>query len=116
MTPKTKKFADLAAPLYADPERRSRIATETQAVLAAMRLAELRESRGLTQLQLAERLGVTQVNVSRIERAEDTQLSTINRYVEALGGHLELRAVFEGAEQPEQTVPLALTAAMHRAT
>lgn len=77
-----------------------------------MRLADLRESRGLTQLQLARRLGVTQVNVSRIERAEDTQLSTISRYVEALGGHLELRAVFEDAAAAEQTVPLALTATM----
>lgn len=113
MTPRTKKFAELAAPLYADPAIRAEIEAEKQAVLSAMRLAELRESRGLTQQQLAERLGVTQVNVSRIERAEDTQLSTINRYVEALGGHLELLAVFEDAEQPEQTVPLALTAAMH---
>lgn len=110
MTPSTKKFTDLAAPLYADPKRRARIEAETQAVLAAMRLAELRESRGLTQRQLAERLGVSQVNVSRIERAEDTQLSTINRYVEALGGHLELRAVFDGTDQTEQSVPLALAA------
>lgn len=106
MTPKTKKFVDLAAPLYADPERRARIKTESQTVLAAMRLAELRESRGLTQLQLAEQLGVSQVNVSRIERAEDTQISTIRRYVERLGGHLEVRAVFDG----DQTVPLVLPA------
>ena len=106
MTPKTKKFSDLAAPLYADPERRERIAAEKQAVLAAMRLAELRESRGLTQLQLAEQLGVSQVNVSRIERAEDTQISTISRYVQCLGGHLELRAIFDN----EQTVALALPA------
>jgi len=106
MSPKTKKFADLAAPLYADPERRDRIAAEKQAVLAAMRLAELRESRGLTQLQLAEQLGVSQVNVSRIERAEDTQLSTISRYVQGLGGHLKLRAIFDD----ERTVALSLPA------
>ena len=115
MTPSTKKFADLAAPLYADPKRRARIEAETQAVLAGMRLAELRESRGLTQVQLAERLGVSQVNVSRIERAEDTQLSTINRYVEALGGRLELSAVFDDTERTGQTVPLAL-AALNTAT
>jgi DNA-binding XRE family transcriptional regulator len=112
MTPKTKKFADLAAPLYADPASAARVRTEVQAVLAAMRLAELRESRGLTQSQLAEQLGVSQVNVSRIERAEDTQLSTISRYVEGLGGHLELRAIFDG----EQTVPLALPATAPRAS
>jgi hypothetical protein len=28
MSPKTKKFSDLAAPLYADPERRERIETQ----------------------------------------------------------------------------------------
>jgi transcriptional regulator with XRE-family HTH domain len=49
---------------------------------------------------LAERLGMTQENVSRIERAEDTQLSTIRRYIEALGGNLELHAVFEDRDAP----------------
>lgn len=49
---------------------------------------------------------MSQVNVSQIERAEDTQLSTISRYVQGLGGHLELLARFSG----EQTVTLALPA------
>jgi hypothetical protein len=43
---------------------------------------------------------MTQENVSRIERAEDTQLSTIRRYIEALGGSLELHAVFEDRDVP----------------
>ena len=94
MSPKTKKFHDLTAPLYANPKRRARIEAETQAILTGLRLAELRTEQGLTQVQLAERLGTTQENVSRIERAEDTQLSTIRRYIEALGGSLELHAVF----------------------
>ena len=82
MTPKTKKFSDLAAPLYADPERRARIETEKRAILTGLRLAELRAGQGLTQVQVAQRLGTTQENVSRIERADDTQLSTIKRYIE----------------------------------
>lgn len=98
-----KKFRDLAAPLLTDPERRARIETEAQAAIAAVRLAEVREALGVTQTQLAQQLGVTQVNVSRIERAEDTHLSTLSRYVEGLGGHLELRAVFN-----DRSVPLAL--------
>jgi len=103
MTPKTKKFSDLAAPLYADPERRARIETEKRAILTGLRLAELRAGQGLTQVQVAQRLGTTQENVSRIERADDTQLSTIKRYIEALGGHLELHAVFQDRDIPITT-------------
>jgi DNA-binding Xre family transcriptional regulator len=100
MSPKTKKFNDLVAPLKADPERRAQIEEGTREILTAVRLVELRRERGLTQVQLAERLGMTQENVSRIERAEDTQLSTIRRYIEALGGNLELHAVFEDRDAP----------------
>jgi DNA-binding XRE family transcriptional regulator len=100
VNPKTKKFRDLAAPLYADPERRARIEKQKREIVTGLRLAELRAERGLTQVQLAERLGMTQENISRIERAEDTQLSTIRRYIEALGGNLELHAVFEDRDVP----------------
>jgi hypothetical protein len=44
---------------------------------------------------------VTQENVSRIEHAEDAYLSTLERYVRALGGRLELNAVF-----PDKVIPL----------
>jgi len=98
-----KKFRDLAAPIAHDPERHARVEEEAQAAIAAQRLAQVREARGLTQTQLATQLGVTQVNVSRIERAEDTHLSTLRRYIEGLGGHVELIAVFD-----DGTVPLAL--------
>lgn len=100
MSRKAKKFSDLAAPLYADPARRERIETEKRAILTGLRLAELRAEQGLTQVQLAQLLGTTQENVSRIERAEETQLSTIKRYVEALGGNLELHAVFQDRDIP----------------
>jgi hypothetical protein len=43
--------------------------------------------------------GVSQSNVSRIEQEEDVYLSTLARYIAALGGHLEVLAVF-----PEETV------------
>lgn len=98
-----KKFRDLAAPIYATPKRRARVETEAAAAIAAQRLAQVREARGITQTQLAEQLGVTQVNISRIERAEDTRLSTLCRYVEGLGGQVQLFAVFD-----EQSVPLSL--------
>jgi len=58
----------------------------------------------LTQAIVADRLDVTQENVSQIERGEaDVRLSTLNRYVEALGGRLEVRAAF-----PKETISLSI--------
>ncbi len=57
-------------------------------------LALLREQSGITQADLADRLGTTQPNVSQLESSEDLYLSSIARYVHALGGHLEVTAVF----------------------
>jgi predicted transcriptional regulator len=51
----------------------------------AVALADLRESRQVTQVQLAERLGVSQSNVSRLEARSDVYPSTLHSYVEALG-------------------------------
>ena len=59
-------------------------------------LSRLRERFGVTQQELASRLGVRQATVSGIERRYDIQLSTLDRVVEALGGKLEIIAVFPG--------------------
>ncbi len=92
--PKTKPFAELAAQVRADPVRRARIEIEKRAMLDAIALAELRDGRGLTQSAVAATLGVTQANISRIEHEEDLYLSTLRGYVTALGGELEVNAVF----------------------
>lgn len=63
-------------------------------------LRALRLERGLTQQQVAERLGMTQPEVSRLERRRDVRLSTIRAYVRALGGRLVLTARFGDAEVP----------------
>ena len=57
-------------------------------------LKHLREAVERTQDDLAARLGVGQDTVSRIERRSDILLSTLRRYVEAMGGELELVARF----------------------
>jgi DNA-binding XRE family transcriptional regulator len=92
--PKTKPFAELAAKVKADPERRARIAMEKQAIEDALTLAELRSRQNVTQQRMAKSLGVTQANISRIEHEEDLYLSTLRGYVAALGGQLEVNAVF----------------------
>ncbi len=57
-------------------------------------LKDLREAVARTQEELAASLGVGQDTVSRIERGSDILLSTLRRYVEAMGGELELVARF----------------------
>lgn len=59
-------------------------------------LAEVRRARNLTQHQLAKVLDVSQAQVSRIEHQADLYLSTLNSYVTAMGGELELVGVFDG--------------------
>ena len=58
------------------------------------RLAEERKRHGLTQAQLAEAMGVTPGRVSQIERGEVATIDAIARYIEALGGRLDLVASF----------------------
>ncbi len=57
------------------------------------RLAEIRR-RGLTQAQVAERMGVGKSRVSQIERGRVSTREVLDRYVEALGGRLSLMADF----------------------
>lgn len=66
-------------------------------------LAELRKELGVTQIDLAELLGIQQTNVSQLESRGDAKVSTLRSYVEALGGRLELVAVI-GKER----IPLEL--------
>ena len=61
---------------------------------AGASLRELRLRRGLTQLELGSRLGMTQPEVSRLEHRRDVRLSTARSYVRVLGGRLVLAARF----------------------
>lgn len=50
-----------------------------------MRLQELRRARKLTQVRMAEKLGVSQDGISKLERRSDLLLSTLRKTVEAMG-------------------------------
>lgn len=60
---------------------------------AAALLRELREKRGISQLQLADHASVNASVVNRIERGQDAQLSTLEKLFGALGYRLFLEAV-----------------------
>jgi DNA-binding XRE family transcriptional regulator len=89
----TRKFRELLDAMPA--ERQRRVEKRFQESLAAMPLDELRKARQMTQLQLAGILGVNQGEVSKIEYRPDICISTLANYIEAMGGRLEIRAVFE---------------------
>ena len=57
-------------------------------------LKELRRSRGVSQAALAHAMVIRQPGISRLEHQGDIQLSTRRKYVEALGGRLEIVARF----------------------
>ena len=81
------------------PGRADEIRRGAAALVAANRARPLAEQRirlGLTQAQVARRMGVRQERVSAIERAEPgaTQVRTLAGYVEALGGRLDVIADF----------------------
>jgi len=60
----------------------------------SQRLAEERKRHGLTHAQLAEAMGLTPGRVSQIERGEIATIDAVARYIEALGGRLDLIASF----------------------
>lgn len=67
------------------------------AYVLGFRLGQLREAAGLTQAELADRMGISQPRISQLEKGHLDQMviGTIQRYVAALGGTLKIVADFE---------------------
>lgn len=77
------------------PERRHRVEQRAAMLVAEeMTLRQLRQAVRHTQVDVAQRLGINQENVSRLEQRDDLLLSSLNRYIAALGGKLSLVAEF----------------------
>jgi DNA-binding XRE family transcriptional regulator len=76
------------------PERRARIQAKTEQLVRDMPLSELRVARNITQEQLAKALGVKQSAVSRMENRCDMYISTLQTAIKAMGGDLEITAIF----------------------
>lgn len=71
-----------------------------RALRDAIALQELRKSRGVTQVGLATTLGRSQASISELERRDDVYLSSLREYVRALGGELEVAAIFDDERMP----------------
>ena len=87
-----KNFKELQAKM--PPERQARNEAAAAKMIDEMALDELREARDLTQEQLARLLHVNQAAVSKMERRADMYITTLQGVVKAMGGRLEIRAVF----------------------
>ena len=90
----TRKWRDIRSKKLSKAARR-RVDARVHKELLEMDLRAMRELLDVTQEQLAELLEKSQAVVSRMESRDDHLISTLRRYVEALGGQLEVRAVFD---------------------
>jgi DNA-binding XRE family transcriptional regulator len=97
---KTHKWATLRAQMRPESQR------EVQArVKRTLRhLDEIRKARGMTQVTLASSMGVTQAQITKVEHQADLYVSTLRRFIEAMGGELELVARFPDGEAMAMTL------------
>ena len=86
------KWSELEAKM--GPERVTASRARAKMIIEEMPLMQLRNAREMTQTRLAEVLSVDQGRISKLEKRTDMYLSTLRSYVEAMGGTLEIRAVF----------------------
>ena len=83
------------------PEARTAADAKAAALDLEMDLAEMRRARLLSQEELAQALHIGQSSVARLEKRADMYVSTLRRFIEAMGGELEIVARF-----PDHTVTI----------
>ena len=83
------------------PESRERAEQKSLKLREQMDLAELRNAMQLSQKQLASALKVGQASVAKMEKRTDMYLSTLRRFIEAMGGELDIVARF-----PDHSIPI----------
>ena len=88
----TKKFSSLRAQMGV--KARSRSQQRARELIRAMTLNELRRTRNVTQGTLARAMQTSQSEVSKLEQRTDAYISTLQSYVRALGGQLDIVARF----------------------
>jgi len=81
------------------PDAQREASALTDAMEQELSLAELRRARAMTQEQLGSDLHVGQASIAKLERRTDMYLSTLRRFVEAMGGELDIVVRFP--DQPQ---------------
>ncbi len=87
-------FAELRARMT--PEAQQQVEIVSLSLEEEMDLAEVRRAMKLSQDELAQTLQVGQGSVAKIEKRADMYVSTLRRFIEAMGGELEITAKFGG--------------------
>ncbi len=96
---KRHKWSDIKARMK--PETRARMEAEARRLSAELHLSQLRKARGLTQEAVAGLLGVSQAEVSKMERRTELYVGTLHKFIEAMNGELVIAARFtNGVEIP----------------
>src|SRR5688500_2907717 len=72
----------------------ARVDARVKQTLSSMPLAEIRKAIGMTQAELSKALEMGQGSVSKVENAADMYLSTLRKFVDAMGGELVIKATF----------------------
>ncbi|MGH3831859.1 MAG: helix-turn-helix domain-containing protein [Pseudonocardiaceae bacterium] len=80
-------------------EERVRRVEQLRRGLVLRRLVEQRKRAGLRQVDVAERMGVSKARVSHIEHGAVATIELLARYLDAIGGRLEITAAFDGGSE-----------------
>jgi transcriptional regulator with XRE-family HTH domain len=89
----------VSARVQADVELLAEGVMPAEATPFGAMLGEIRRRSGLTQVELARRMAVSQPTISTIERTPSPSLTTIVRFLDACGTHLDIAAVFPNGER-----------------
>jgi len=87
-------FAELRARM--SPEARATAEAEANRLDTEMDLAEAPRALKLSQQEIGQTLQIRQGSVAKIEKRADMYVSTLRRFIEAMGGELEIVARFSG--------------------
>ena len=94
-------FEELTKSWNLDEKKLRKGVQQLLALVDGVKMAELRQVKRLTQSQMAKKLKIDQSNVSRIERGrfDSIEIRTLRKYIEALGGELEIRVKIDDVSQ-----------------
>ena len=103
-----KDYEEWRASLVDTPEKRALYEDVAARSDLWLQLVEARQAAGLTQRQLAKRMGVSQAQVARVEKSgyESYTLTSLRRYVQALGDGFTLEVKVQRRSH-EDSLPAA---------